>query len=303
LLRGLISTDVEFSWDCQRLGRTTAFLNYMAEDGFVLNRGLRGKAEARRAYESDPPGVRLTWGPTRVDVAAAGDLGYTLGIWHRDNLPGARKQLSGVFLTIWRRQPDGTWRWIADGGAAYPDEVIETLHRSFRASSAAPAEPELRILSAPDPAEVREKLLGLEREISRRAGERSVGEAYAPHLADQVFVFDGAAYTKDAAVAALTKPSLENRVSWEPAAVDLAGSGDLAWVWGIRRLERRANDSQELKVYEGLYVGIWKRQPNRDWKLVVHLVASPPPEAISQLRSTFLNAQPLHPSDSLRPPP
>jgi ketosteroid isomerase-like protein len=58
-------------------------------------------------------------------VAASGDVGYTLGHWESVlKTPAGDSVLGrGNYLTIWRRQSDGTWKVSADiGNQAAPAE-------------------------------------------------------------------------------------------------------------------------------------------------------------------------------------
>jgi ketosteroid isomerase-like protein len=61
---------------------------------------------------------RLTWEPTMAFASAAGDLGYTLGTWQstRYNDAGRGQVSTGKYVTIWRKQADGSWKVVFDGG-------------------------------------------------------------------------------------------------------------------------------------------------------------------------------------------
>lgn len=64
------------------------------------------------------PTFRLTWQPTMAFASAAGDLGYTLGTWQSRhyNDAGEGQVTTGKYVTIWRRQADGSWKVVFDGG-------------------------------------------------------------------------------------------------------------------------------------------------------------------------------------------
>lgn len=61
---------------------------------------------------------RLTWVPTMAFASEAGDLGYTLGTWQstRYNDAGRGQVSTGKYVTIWRKQADGGWKVVFDGG-------------------------------------------------------------------------------------------------------------------------------------------------------------------------------------------
>jgi ketosteroid isomerase-like protein len=67
----------------------------------------------------------LRWAPDTAVVAASGDIGYTLGHWESVlKTPSGDSVLGrGNYVTIWRRQSDGTWKAAVDiGNQAAPGE-------------------------------------------------------------------------------------------------------------------------------------------------------------------------------------
>ena len=67
-------------------------------------------------YETFPPKAKLEWIPDFVDVSASGDLGYTYGKYTITTIDsiGQTIKRGGIFQTIWKRQPDGRWRFVWD---------------------------------------------------------------------------------------------------------------------------------------------------------------------------------------------
>jgi ketosteroid isomerase-like protein len=61
----------------------------------------------------------LTWEPTMAFASAGGDLGYTLGTWRSARIAagGAERVSTGKYVTIWRKQADGSWKVVFDGGS------------------------------------------------------------------------------------------------------------------------------------------------------------------------------------------
>ena len=72
-----------------------------------------------------PTGAALEWAPVYGLAAASGDLGFTVGeaIFRRPGEDGRPIERGTKYLTVWRRQPDGQWRYAADGGNARPTPV------------------------------------------------------------------------------------------------------------------------------------------------------------------------------------
>ena len=61
---------------------------------------------------------QLRWEPDTAVVAASGDVGYTLGHWESVLRGAAGDSVvgRGNYVTIWRRQSDGTWKVAVDIG-------------------------------------------------------------------------------------------------------------------------------------------------------------------------------------------
>jgi ketosteroid isomerase-like protein len=56
------------------------------------------------------------WEPTASGLAPAGDLGWTVGEWTWSaNDPGGG-EARGSYVTVWRRQADGSWKVLFDTG-------------------------------------------------------------------------------------------------------------------------------------------------------------------------------------------
>ena len=117
----LVKAETDFCARAARDGLPVAFAASIAPDGVLLAAGYekRGEAVVRQEYAAARPGVTLSWKPEIVDVAASGDLGYTTGHFEL-RIPGengAEPTLrTGRYMTVWKRQPDGTWKFVLDGG-------------------------------------------------------------------------------------------------------------------------------------------------------------------------------------------
>jgi ketosteroid isomerase-like protein len=107
-------------------GLLAAFKHFAAPDVAFIDtdpRKFRGPAAVIERMGLDRPGVKLTWSASFTDVSDDGTLGYNYGRYesHRPGPDGNEVVSTGWFLTIWKRQPDGTWRYVMDNGA--PDKT------------------------------------------------------------------------------------------------------------------------------------------------------------------------------------
>ncbi len=67
---------------------------------------------------------QLTWQPTLAFASADGSLGYTLGSYQgtRRDAEGLEHVSTGKYVTIWRKQAEGGWKVVFDGGN--PDSQV-----------------------------------------------------------------------------------------------------------------------------------------------------------------------------------
>jgi ketosteroid isomerase-like protein len=84
---------------------------------FASQAGVLWEAEAIRAGVKTDPGEALEWEPALGAAAASGDLAWTSG---RAVYRAEGKEAFTKYLTIWARQPDGSWRWLLDAGNLRP---------------------------------------------------------------------------------------------------------------------------------------------------------------------------------------
>lgn len=115
----LIDVEKEFSEMVQKVGVAKAFKIYAAPDGVILREGkiIRGKDAIANWYNKEGNAIQaLSWEPDFVDVSETGDLGYTYGsfILTTTDSIGRKKESTGKFHTVWKRQHDGKWRFVYD---------------------------------------------------------------------------------------------------------------------------------------------------------------------------------------------
>lgn len=111
--------DSSFAALAARAGAAEAFGTWVADDGVSLGRGAAltcGREAVRRAFDAVAPGA-LVWAPRVADAAASGDLGFTVGV---ATIRSEATSHNSKYLTVWKKQPDGQWRFVADGGNAMP---------------------------------------------------------------------------------------------------------------------------------------------------------------------------------------
>jgi len=118
--RSIIASDLAFSARAGTEGAGAAFEAYAAPDAVVFGPGgaTRGPREIGASIGQGPP-ADWSWAPVVAEIAGTGDLGYTIGQAVIAPKSGGAPVLS-KYLTVWRRQSDGTMRFLTDGGNGRP---------------------------------------------------------------------------------------------------------------------------------------------------------------------------------------
>jgi ketosteroid isomerase-like protein len=115
----IYQTEKSFEKMAAEKGLAEAFSFYVADSGIVSRRDtlLQGKGTIRKFYEGrDKPGISLKWTPDFIDVSASCDLGYTYGryTYSVTDSTGKVSESKGYFHTVWKKQVDGSWRFVWD---------------------------------------------------------------------------------------------------------------------------------------------------------------------------------------------
>lgn len=113
----ILAADAAFAAQADVQGAEPAFVKWAAPDAAAVGGGERivcGPAAAAALF-AGPPGA-LTWAPQLAGASSTGDLGFTVGL---ARVAGATPSYT-KYLTVWKRQPDGAWRFVADGGNSAP---------------------------------------------------------------------------------------------------------------------------------------------------------------------------------------
>lgn len=117
----IMDTEEAFSEMAGERGISEAFLGFAAKD-VVINRndslifGIKGLQQYYQPKPVNNKNEKLSWKPDFVDVSNSGDLGYTFGkyVYSVSDSMGNTRSVTGVFHTVWKRQADGTWRFVWD---------------------------------------------------------------------------------------------------------------------------------------------------------------------------------------------
>jgi len=115
----ILAVEKEFMEKVNTWGIRDAFIHF-ADDSAVLvrnNQLIKGKKAIYSFFEKSMyKDIRLTWSPDYVDVSGSGDMAYTYGTYHFSAVDSTGKEVTseGIFHTVWKKQPDGNWKYVYD---------------------------------------------------------------------------------------------------------------------------------------------------------------------------------------------
>lgn len=108
-----------FSERAATAGVKQAFLDFAADSAVIVraNKVYKGKEAIRSYFDSlTYREFSLQWEADFIDVSTSGDMAYTYGTYSfsaTDSL-GDTSTGSGIFHTVWKKQTDGSWKFVYD---------------------------------------------------------------------------------------------------------------------------------------------------------------------------------------------
>jgi ketosteroid isomerase-like protein len=267
-LRALVETERAFARASVEKGMKEAFLSFAADDGVLFRRTVVNAKELWRGTNPAPTGL-LTWRPAFADIARAGDAGYTFGPWEFRANPADKDAAGhGQFVTFWRKQQDGTWKFEADIGISHPappagaQTVVEYPPAQAKGKGAAKA-------SASAEA-ARSALLDAERELAKDAAAKGAHEALLAHADEQVRLFRPNAFPRAGKAAARDALKAQKaHVTWRAEKAGASSSGDLGYTYGAYEMRETASDAKPSE--QGHFVRFWKRTDGGKWRVVLDI--------------------------------
>jgi ketosteroid isomerase-like protein len=245
----MVASERAFAAATAELGVRDGFLAFFADDAVQIQRGEASVTlvKARDALAAQPlPQLpvpnQLLWEPFTGQVSSDGTIGWLTGAYVRFNQAQKDTVGQGAYFSVWKRQPNGTWRvWLDEGiqlpqiwqGASPFRAAPEPDAGNVGAANEAVADVERAVLADPAAWQAR---LGADVRLHRNGAMPITG--------------------RDAVVAWATR---QPRVACTVVHTELAGSGDLAIVLG---------GCESAGKTRGSYVRVWKRHVTGRWRIV-----------------------------------
>jgi ketosteroid isomerase-like protein len=256
-------TERNFARASAAIGRNAAFTEYFAEKS-VLFTGKWINNGKQFSKESKASPVVLKWEPEYMDISDSRDFGISTGPWEvQEYRPNTAPLATGYFLTVWKKQSDGTWMVILDGGSETPPLTNSRHSFSFPAGAdKAVKDPKVINIDISS-----KELSEREKQIQERWKESPLSSTYSLFLAPKARVQYSRHLptTSPDTINALVR-GLDKTMLWTTNGAGAASSGDLGFTYGLLQTQ---GDSVKVK---GHYVRIWRKQPGSDWMIVLEMM-------------------------------
>ena len=101
-------------------GVPEAFAFYADENATIRRENdtlVTGRENIRKYYEQPSrKNAKVSWTADHIDASGSGDMGYTYGkySWQSTDSTGKTNEFKGIFSTVWKKQGDGSWKYVWD---------------------------------------------------------------------------------------------------------------------------------------------------------------------------------------------
>lgn len=264
-LASIVASEREFARTAVERGVREAFLAYLAETSVLFR---PRPVDGRSAVQAWPEGRGwLQWEPAYAGVSRAGDLGFSTGpyIAQRDSSLPAHH---GHFLTLWRRQRDGSWKVELDHGISYAHpHQPERFGHIGRVRTIWPTHAGAGPASSRAPAD---ELLDVDQVLANSIQGRG-GQAYLLFAHPQIRLYRDGVLPVEGADAARDLARLPaGSMTFVPEGAGASAAADLGYTYGTYRRQ-----GPEAANVEGAYTRVWIRAGG-GWRVLIDLAADFP---------------------------
>ena len=250
----LVKAERAFAAEVGKSGFKKGFLAFAAPDAILFQPGpVSARAQLEKAPDQDRAGPPLDWWPSWAGISRSGDLGFTTG---GANIPVR-------YFTVWKKQPDGSWKWIYDGGP--PLKTLMGGRRDIPVAYLPRA-----TAAAGSPKKALAEIAPLEADLASWAA-RDLRRAYRKYLAaDALAAWSQIPNEPGLQGQAADLEQRPDRATLTALGGRASNAGDLAFTYGEVRW------AKEGKPRLGHYARIWQKR-REGWKLVSDLLVPAPP--------------------------
>jgi ketosteroid isomerase-like protein len=251
--RAMVEAEKRFYYTGQVQGIRAAFLAFLADDGIIFRPGpVNGKEAWTKREET---GLDLVWEPNFAMMARSGDFGYDTGPskW-RTSKTDEKFAGHGYFVSIWKKQKDGSWKVALDCGIENPEPTGKIAAMRY-------FEPDVPSKSV-NPEALRKNLAETQQKFNEIAKTDS-DAARREFGAEEIRFYRNGHFPLEIFKGAAIHLGSGDKTSFEPLGGDTSSSADLAYAYG------KYSDIGEKAPEQGHYLHIWQTDSAGAWKLVL----------------------------------
>ncbi|HEU4870121.1 MAG TPA: nuclear transport factor 2 family protein [Pyrinomonadaceae bacterium] len=264
-LQEMVKTEQAFSKMAEEKNTRDAFLEFIADDGLLFRPGAVNGKKWMLEHPAPPTDKKplLAWQPSFAGMSTSGDMGFTTGPWEfKADVNDEKPSGYGHFVTVWKKQADGTWKFVVDLGVSHPQSGgPQTLWQP-------PDENKKTSSKTVDHAIALEALLERDRNYASAQLKEELATVYRAYAARDVRLYrpNNLPYIGIQAATealAITKAP----ITWQPIGGDVSRAGDLGYTHGTYEV----TDDTKKVIEKGSYVRIWKKR-NGMWRIAMDVV-------------------------------
>ena len=266
-LQEMVTTEQAFSKMAEEKNTRDAFLAFIADDGLLFRPGAVNGKKWMLDHPVPPSDKRplLAWQPAFAGMSVSGDMGFTTGPWEfKADIKDEKPAGYGHFVTVWKKQADGSWRFVVDLGITHPQSGgPQTLWQ--------PAETNKNTSFKPlDAVTARQSLLDRDRKYAAEQEKQELAKVFPGYASPEVRLYRPGNLPYIGSQAATEALAMtKGQIAWQPIGGDVSRAGDLGYTHGTYEM----TDETKKVTERGSYVRIWRKQGDV-WRIVMD-VANP----------------------------
>ena len=261
-LQEMVKTEQAFSKMAEEKTAREAFMAFIADDGLLFRPGAVNGKKWMNEHPLPASNKKplLAWQPSFAGMAIAGDLGFTTGPSEfKEDVNDKKPAWYGHFVTLWKKQADGSWKFVVDLGIQHPKSggPLKLWNPKDKPSNAefTPG------LVKP------EDLIEKDRKFAAAAAQ-GLFPAFLSFAAPDIRLYrSGSLPYIGIEKSANAFTSIKGNLTWTPIGADVSRSGDLGYTHGT--YEITATDDPKKVIERGSYVRIWRAEPGLAMRVVL----------------------------------
>jgi ketosteroid isomerase-like protein len=256
-LQSLIETELSFARMAKEKNTRDAFLKYLSDETvmFMNSKITKGK----QLWESRKPDSSLIiWEPVFADISSSGDFGYTTGPseFYPTRKPG-EQAFYGAYITVWKRATKDDWKMALDIGV-YPQPKAVTKRLETPAV--------LSTRKVTKKIDSRSELLNHEKKFMEEILNSGTKQFEQFISTESHFYRAGIEPVREMRHINQLLAEQIGRVEYSLVDGEVSSTADMGYVYGIVKIKDTG------KAIDGFYLRIYKKENQKDWKIVLDAI-------------------------------